>query len=287
MSKRILITGINGQLGNEIRLIATQYSAFSFYFTDIDTLNVTDKEAVARFVNDNAIDYIVNCAAYTAVDRAEEEVELCYKINSEAVANLAEAALGKARIIHISTDYVFPGTGSGPLKETDETNPASVYGKSKLEGEQRLIQILPDSIIIRTAWLYSAFGTNFVKTMIRLGNEKESINVVSDQQGTPTYAADLAAAIMDIIIFSEEKNTFLSGIYHYSNEGETTWADFAAKIMELKNPDCRVCPIPTSAYPTKAARPMYSVLDKSKIKQTFSIRIPRWEESLERCIDKL
>ena len=268
-------------------MIAAQYPGFTFYFTDIDTLDLRDKEALRSFVVDNCIDYIINCAAYTAVDKAEDDAELCYAINSEAVANLAEAASGKARIIHVSTDYVFSGSVNKPLEETDPTEPQSVYGRSKLEGEQRLMQIAPESIIIRTAWLYSSFGNNFVKTMIRLGSERESVNVVCDQHGTPTYAADLASAIMNMVVQSEEY-PFLAGIYHYSNEGEAiSWAEFAAKIMELKKLDCQVVPIPTSAYPTKAQRPMYSLLDKTKLKQTFSIDIPQWEESLERCINKL
>ena len=283
--KNILITGANGQLGSELQKLSENYPAFHFIPTDIDTLNLTDKLEVKTYIQENKIDYIVNCAAYTAVDKAEDDIELCYKINKEAVANLAEAAYGKAKIIHISTDYVFDGTNTRPYKETDLTNPQSIYGKSKREGEEILFAICPESIVIRTAWLYSSFGNNFVKTMIRLGKEKSELNVVADQKGTPTYAADLAKAILDIIAYSEKGNKFPTGIYHYSNEGETTWYDFTKEIHRLSEIfDCRVNPITTEQYPTKAKRPMYSVLDKTKIKQTFNIHIPDWKESINKML---
>jgi len=286
MKKKILITGANGQLGNEIQKLASVYPLLEFFPTDVDTLNLCNREDIESFLIKNPMDYIVNCAAYTAVDKAEDDVEICYKINRDAVQNIAESAKAQTRIIHISTDYVFDGSGKTPLKESDQTNPQSVYGKSKLAGEEILMKIKPESIIIRTAWLYSSFGNNFVKTMIRLGKERDSINVVNDQIGTPTYAADLAKAILDIILWSEENNVFPAGIYHYSNEGICSWYNFALKIHELAGITAgKLHPIPTSEYPTKAKRPMYSVLDKTKIKSTFQIQIPEWSESLNKCIN--
>ena len=288
MNKNILVTGTNGQLGLEIQQIKDRYPEFGFFFTDIDTLDISCKFEVQTFLKEHPTDYIVNCAAFTAVDKAEDEKVLCDIINSKAVENLAEAASGKTKIIHISTDYVFDGKGNIPLKETDLTNPQSVYGKSKLDGERLLLANAPDSIIIRTSWLYSPFGGNFVKTMLRLGQEKKILKVVNDQTGSPTYAADLAQAILQIIEYSEKETKFSAGIYHYSDEGVCSWYDFCLKIFELAGiHTCKVEPIPTSEYPTKAIRPKYSVLDKTKIKQTFGLEIPRWEESLKKCIDIL
>ena len=288
MKKNILITGANGQLGSELQALTSLYKQFIFFATDVDTLDLCNKREVESYVEKNGINYIVNCAAYTAVDKAEDDVELCYMINRDAVKNLAEAANGRAKVIHVSTDYVFDGKNTQFCKETHPTNPQSVYGKSKRDGEIVLLDQCPESIVIRTAWLYSTFGNNFVKTMMRLGKERESLNVVSDQIGTPTYAADLAKAIMDIIVFSEDTQAFASGIYHYSNEGVCSWYDFCVKIHELAGiKTCNVSPIPTSAYPTKTPRPMYSVLDKTKIKETFKLTIPQWEESLEKCIQIL
>jgi len=287
MQQTILITGAYGQLGCEFQNLAPLYPHFRFFMTDVDTLNLCYKEEIELFLDKNSVDYIINCAAYTAVDKAEDDIELCFRINRDAVKNLAEAADGKAKIIHISTDYVFDGTAGRPLRETDNTNPQSVYGKSKLEGEQILLKIAPESIIIRTAWLYSSYGNNFVKTMIRLGKEKTSLNVVNDQIGTPTYAADLANAILQIIE-SEKTGKFQSGIYHYSNEGVCSWYDFCLKIHELAGiSNCKVHPVSTAEYPTKAIRPQYSVLDKTKIKETFHLIIPHWEEGLERCLKSL
>jgi len=283
MQSSILITGAKGQLGCELQKLVPRYPQYRFFPTDIDTLDLCDKEAIESFLNKNRISYVINCAAYTAVDKAEDDIALCYRINCDAVRNLAEAVGGKAKIIHISTDYVFDGTSQRPLRETDQPNPQSVYGKSKLEGEQILQKIAPDSIIVRTAWLYSSFGNNFVKTMIRLGKEKESINVVNDQIGTPTCAADLASALLQIIEESDKKNSFPSGIYHYSNEGVCSWYEFCLKIHELANiTTCKVQPVTTAEYPTKALRPAYSVLDKTKIVETFHLTIPHWEKSLER-----
>jgi dTDP-4-dehydrorhamnose reductase len=288
MAKNILITGTKGQLGSEFGKLSEQFPEFNFIPTDIDNLDLTKKADIIQCVEENKINYIINCAAYTAVDKAEDEIELCYKINRDAVQNLAEAANGKAKIIHVSTDYVFDGKGVRPYEETDPTNPQSVYGKSKLAGEEALLAACPESMVIRTAWLYSEFGNNFVKTMLRFGKERPELNVIDDQKGTPTYAGDLAQAILDIIIYCEEEKTFHPGIYHYSNEGETTWFAFTRKILQLAGIEtCKVNPITTEQYPTKATRPMYSVLNKTKIKKTFNITVPEWESSLEVCLNKL
>lgn len=286
MQKKILVTGANGQLGSEIRLLAENYPQFVFLFTDIDTLDLTNKEEVERFVADNQCRYVINCAAYTAVDKAEDDIAMAYKINRDAVGFIAQAAQKhRAVVIHVSTDYVFDGKGDRPYKESDPTSPQSVYGQSKLEGEELLRTLCPESIILRTAWLYSPFGNNFVKTMLRLGRERDSLNVVADQKGTPTCAGDLAKAILDIIGWVEEKENLPVGIFHYSNLGETTWYDFTLKIHECAGiKGCRVNPVATSEYPTKAQRPQYSVLDKHKIQQTFQLQIPDWKDSLKKCI---
>lgn len=289
VQKNILVTGSNGQLGNEIRRISANHeNNFRFFFTDVAELDITDLKAVDSFIKENNIKYIINCAAYTAVDKAEDDVDLCYKINRDAVANLGLAATNNnAKVIHISTDYVYDGTANKPYVEADTVNPQSVYGKSKQEGEAELLKACADSIIIRTAWLYSIFGNNFVKTMIKLGKERETLNVVADQNGTPTNAADLAKAIVKILDF-REANGFKPGIYHYSNEGATTWYDFTLAIHKEAGIDtCKVNPITTEQYPVKATRPKYSVLDKTKIKSTFNLTIPKWEESLNNCIKEL
>jgi dTDP-4-dehydrorhamnose reductase len=289
MQKKILITGANGQLGNEIRTLTDDYSEFHFSFIDIEDLDLTDAGKVSGYIAENQFHYIINCAAYTAVDKAEEDEETACKINRDAVMYLAKAAnKANAKIIHISTDYVFDGKADKPYRENQPVNPQSVYGKSKLEGENVLAMYCPESIIIRTAWLYSSFGNNFVKTMIRLGKEKDTLNVVSDQIGTPTYAKDLAKAVLDIICWIERKENLPVGIFHYSNEGEISWYNFAVKIYELAGiKNCKITPVPTTAYPTKAQRPMYSVLDKHKITQTFQLKIPDWKTSLQRCINEL
>ena len=289
VQRNILVTGSNGQLGNEIRRISANHeNNFRFFFTDVAELDITDLKAVDSFIKENNIKYIINCAAYTAVDKAEDDVDLCYKINRDAVANLGLAATNNnAKVIHISTDYVYDGTANKPYVETDTVNPQSVYGKSKQEGEAELLKACADSIIIRTAWLYSIFGNNFVKTMIKLGKEHETLNVVADQRGTPTYGTDLAKTIVKILDFSEA-NGFKPGIYHYSNEGATTWYDFTLAIhKEAGINTCKVNPITTEQYPVKATRPKYSVLDKTKIKSTFNLTIPKWEESLNNCIKEL
>jgi len=288
VQKNILVTGANGQLGNEIRRASIDHeNNFMFIFTDIDELDITDPIAVDNFLRDNNIRYIVNCAAYTAVDKAEDDVESCYKINRDAVANLgAAAANNRAKVIHVSTDYVYEGTATKPYVESDAVNPQSVYGKSKLEGELALMKACPDSIIIRTAWLYSVFGNNFVKTMMKYGRERDELNVVADQTGTPTNAADLAKAILKILDFSEAHD-FKAGTYHYSDEGITTWYDFTLQIHKDAGIVCKVNPITTDKYPAKAKRPMYSVLDKTKIKETFGLTIPKWEDSLNICVCEL
>ncbi|MDR3326720.1 MAG: dTDP-4-dehydrorhamnose reductase [Prevotellaceae bacterium] len=282
---KILVTGSYGQLGSELNILLRQYPDIQSIFTDVDTLDICDKEVVNRFFEENQPDFVINCAAYTAVDKAESDIELCYKINRYAVENLAESAKKiNAKIIHISTDYVFDGTSSVPYKEDSIICPKSIYGKSKAEGEAVLTAINPaNSVIIRTAWLYSVFGNNFVKTMLRLGLEKEQISVVFDQTGTPTNAADLARAILSIT----NSNNCVAGIYHFSNEGVCSWYDFAKAIFELKNLPCKVLPIESSQYPVPAHRPHYSVLNKGKIKATFGITIPHWHESLQRALTNL
>lgn len=289
VQKNVLVTGAYGQLGSELkRASANHEQNLKFFFTDADTLNITDIDALDNFVKENNIVYIVNCAAYTAVDKAEDEIDLCYKINRDAVVNIGTVAnKNKAKVIHISTDYVFDGTNTRPYVETDPVNPQSVYGRSKQEGETGLLNVCPSTIIIRTAWLYSVFGNNFVKTMIRLGKEKESMGVVADQTGTPTNAADLAKAIMQILDYAEAKE-FEPGIYHFSDEGITTWYDFACLIHKYAGiTTCKVSPLDTNQYPTRAVRPKYSVLDKAKIKTTFNLSIPKWEESLRECVNGL
>ena len=274
--------------------MAVGYPQYAFVFTDVDTLDICDAGAVDAFVKEKQADYIINCAAYTAVDKAEDDEALCLRINRDAVRNLGEAARAAgARGIHVSTDYVFDGTNHLPYVETDETCPASVYGRTKLAGEQALLEVCPDAVIIRTAWLYSEFGNNFVKTMLRLGNEREQLSVVFDQIGSPTYAGDLAAAIFDLaaailnVLEQAETGAFVPGIYHFSNEGVCSWYDFAVKIMELGNAPCRVLPIESKDYPAKAARPHFSVLNKAKIKTTYKISIPHWEASLRECMKRI
>lgn len=284
MSKKILITGANGQLGHEMRNILEGDSCFECIFTDVAELDICDADAVNRAVAENRVDYIVNCAAYTQVDKAEDNVELCRKINAGAVENLARAAAScGARMIHVSTDYVFNGRGYRPYTEDMTPEPQSVYGSTKLEGEQALQSLCPQSVIIRTAWLYSPYGNNFVKTMMRLGTERDELSVVADQIGTPTCAADLARAILAVLT----AETFVPGIYHFSDEGACSWYDFTVAIHRLARISCRVKPIRSDEYPSRAHRPFYSVLDKSKIKQTYGITIPHWYESLSHCIEIL
>lgn len=285
MSKTILVTGANGQLGNEMREILNGNAAFSPIFTDVQELDITSKHAIDSFFDNHHIDYVVNCAAYTAVDNAEDNVELCTQLNADAVEYLAEASkrVG-AKMIQVSTDYVFDGCGFRPYREDDSTSPCSVYGSTKLEGERRMCACLDDAIIFRTAWLYSPFGKNFVKTMLTLGKTKESLKVIFDQVGTPTYAKDLAEAIITALSSPE----WHSGIYHFSDEGAISWYDFTKAIHRIAGiTTCKVYPCTTAEYPTKAKRPHYSVLDKSKYKSVFKASIPYWEDSLKDCINRL
>ena len=282
--KNILITGANGQLGNEMRVLSAEYPGYAYFFTDVAELDICDEQAVMEFVQANDIHVIVNCAAYTAVDKAEENVELCTRLNADAVGYLAKAAEAcGAEFIQISTDYVFDGTAHVPYRETASTCPNSVYGHTKLAGEQNALTLCSRSMVIRTAWLYSTFGNNFVKTMIRFGRERDSLGVIFDQVGTPTYARDLARAI-----FAAIRQGVMPGVYHFSNEGVCSWYDFTKAIHRLVGiTDCKVKPLHTEEYPTLAKRPHYSVLDKTKIKETYHIEIPYWMDSLESCIAKL
>ncbi|MBP3842900.1 MAG: dTDP-4-dehydrorhamnose reductase [Prevotella sp.] len=277
----ILITGCNGQLGNEMQLLEKVHPEHNYFNTDVAELDITNQEAIEAFVTEHEIDGIVNCAAYTAVDKAEENQELCRLLNAVAPGYLAEA-MGKRGgwFVQISTDYVFDGTNHTPYVETDATCPDSVYGSTKLAGEQMAQKCCKRTMIIRTAWLYSTFGNNFVKTMIRLGKEKPELGVIFDQIGTPTYARDLAVAI-----FAAIEKGVRPGVYHFSNEGVISWFDFTKAIHRIAGiTTCHVKPLHTAEYPTPAHRPHYSVLDKTKIKQTYDIEIPYWEESLAECI---
>lgn len=282
--KNILITGANGQLGSELRIALDNISGFNLFFTDIDTLDITDETEVNNFIKDNKIHIIINCAAFTAVDKAEEAQDLCHAINADAVEILGSAAAKyNARIVHVSTDYVFNGEACTPYTEDQPTQPVSVYGKTKLEGEQRLMNAAPQAIIIRTAWLYSPHGKNFVKTMIELGKSRTELNVVFDQVGSPTYALDLANAIAAIV-----QSPWIPGIYHFSNEGAISWYDFTKAIHRIAGiTQCNVLPCRSAEFFTLAKRPPYSVFDKSKIKNTFKLEIPYWEDSLRHCINRL
>ncbi len=283
---RILITGSKGQLGNEIKVLAKDYPDFEFIYTDIDELDITDPLKVEAFCVTNQPRVIINCAAYTAVDKAESDVLIATLINATAVENLSKSAaeIG-ALMVHVSTDYVFDGKGYLPYVETDQTNPQSVYGKTKLAGEEAVRKFAGKGIILRTSWLYSAFGNNFVKTMIKFGNEREVLNVVSDQIGTPTYARDLAKTILDIIPLSMEQSG--TSIFHYSNEGVASWFDFARFIITFSEIKCDVKPIQTKDYPVHAVRPHFSVLNKAKIKEYYNLQIPYWSESVQHCILRL
>ena len=280
----ILITGCNGQLGNEMQLLEQVHAEHRYFNTDVAELDITDSAAIERFVTENAIDGIVNCAAYTAVDKAEENQDFCRVLNADAPGYLAAAIEKRGGwMIQVSTDYVFDGTNHKPYVETDPVCPNSTYGRTKLAGEQAVMTSCSQAMVIRTAWLYSTFGNNFVKTMIRLGKEKQELGVIFDQIGTPTYARDLAVAI-----FAAISKGVVPGIYHFSNEGVISWYDFTKAIHRIAGiSTCHVRPLHTEEYPTPAARPHYSVLDKTKIKQTFGIEIPYWEESLKECIEKL
>ncbi|MFV0219121.1 dTDP-4-dehydrorhamnose reductase [Empedobacter falsenii] len=276
--KRILVTGANGQLGQSILEQSKNYKEIECFFVTRNELDITNEELINHYFEDKSFDFVINCAAYTAVDKAEDDQENAYLVNAKATEFLAKITNEKGiPFIHVSTDYVFDGTEAQPRLETDQTNPIGVYGQTKLDGENLALENNPKTIILRTAWVYSRFGNNFVKTMLRLFNDKDSISVVADQIGSPTNAIDLADAILTII----SKDDLTYGIFNYSNEGECSWFGFAQKIKEFSNSTIEINPVPTSAYPTKAKRPAYSLLDKSKIKEVYQFNIPTWEDSLK------
>jgi dTDP-4-dehydrorhamnose reductase len=283
----ILVTGSSGQLGSEIKDIAASYKSFCFFFMDLPALDICNSSQLNIFIKQNNIDAVINCAAYTSVDAAEQNAVIAEQVNGAGVLNLVDA-LSKVngKLIHISTDYVFDGNGFSPYQESDKTNPMGVYGKTKRNGELAVINSDINAIVIRTSWLYSAYGTNFVKTMRRLGKEKKELDVIYDQIGTPTNASDLATVCLEVLSYSKQLNT-KGNVYHYSNEGVASWYDFATAIMDLDGLSCKVKPIETKDYPTAARRPSFSVLNKSKIKKDFEIEIPYWRDSLAICISKL
>jgi len=287
MNKTILITGANGQLGSEIRELSPGFN-YEFIFTDVEELDLTNPSYVDSFFTEHQIDFCINCAAYTAVDKAEDDPDAARKINVEAVKNLAMAcAENNAIFLHVSTDFVFNGRSNIPYTEEDEADPVSVYGRTKLDGELAALNHNLGTIILRTSWLYSSFGNNFVKTMLRLGREKDRLSIIFDQVGTPTYGYDLALAILKIVdrLNTGQSNIMeVKGVYHFSNEGVASWYDFAMEIFLSRNIDIKVIPVRTSEYPTPATRPQFSVMDKQKIKQTFNIEIPHWKESLIRSL---
>ncbi len=283
---KILVTGSNGQLGSELQSISDQVK-HEFIFTDIEELNICDENEITSFFEHMPVNMVINCAAYTAVDLAEKEIDKAYMINATAPKILSERSRRiNASIIHISTDFVFNGLNYKPYTEEDVTAPVNVYGQTKYEGEIRLMKENPKSLILRTSWLYSAFGNNFVKTMLKLGKEKKELNVIFDQVGTPTYAGDLARALLHIVdqMESEPAGKNQWGLYHFSNEGVASWYDFAYEIFRLKKMNITLNPIFTRNYPTPAKRPHYSVMDKSKIKSSFGLIIPHWKESLKKCL---
>ncbi len=282
----ILVTGASGQLGSEFKHFSVHYPTLHFHYSDSHDLDITDEAAIEKSLSEGKYQYLINCAAYTAVDKAETDQELAYKINGTASGLLAAAcATHGVKYVHISTDFVFDGTNHRPYQETDEVAPLGVYGASKLQGEQLAMEANPDSLIFRTSWLYSTYGNNFVKTMRRLGADRPSLNVIFDQVGTPTYAHDLAETIIDAIVSGKAKDQ--SGVFHFSNEGAASWYDFAAAVMEFSGLGCKVSPINTFEYPTPAKRPHYSVLDKRKLKEAFDVTIPHWRDSLKACINTL
>ena len=288
VQKKVLVTGATGQLGSELKDFANEHeSMFQYIYTGSTDLDITHLDAVRNYVKQHSIEYIINCAAYTMVDLCETDVDVCNAVNHLGAENLAKAAAEfNCKLIHISTDYVFDGNTKEPYREDSPVNPLSVYGKAKLLGEEAVMYIAPNSIIIRTAWLYSSYKVNFVKTMLRLMSEREVLSIVSNQYGTPTYARDLAEAITIILNNSEEE--WKEGIYHFSNLGETTWYGFAEKIKQFAQIEtCQLKPIEAKDYPTPAVRPQYTVLDKTKIQDTFHFTIPHWEESLEKFFNKL
>ncbi len=282
--KKILVTGAKGQLGSELQVLGVNYPQFEWFFTDREELDLSNLTQLDTQLNSIHPQIIINCAAHTAVDRAETEVELSDVLNHKAVAVMAKwSQTNDCNLIHVSTDYVFDGTAATALTESAPTAPINVYGQTKLAGEKACLKYNPDSVIIRTSWVYSSFGANFVKTMSRLMQERDSLNVVNDQIGSPTYAADLAQAIMTILTHAD----WQAGIYHFSNEGAISWYEFALAIQEIGSFDCEISGIPTSAYPMPAKRPQYSLLDKSKIKNTFGVVVPDYSDSLRKCMELL
>jgi len=288
MKQTILVTGANGQLGNKLRQLAVSFSAFEWIFTDVEELDISNPKQVAELFEKYHFQFCINTAAYTAVDSAESNAEKAQKINVDAVQNLVQQCQKfETTLIQISTDFVFEGTKNTPYFETDSSNPLSIYGKTKLDGEKEALEN-PKTFVIRTSWLYSEFGHNFVKTMLHLAKNRNELRIIADQIGTPTYAHDLAKCILTIIEKVQSEGNFEEyGIYHFSNEGVASWYDFAHAIFELKNQSINLIPIPTEDYPTPAVRPKFSILDKRKIKQTFGIQIPHWRTSLKMCLEKL
>ena len=284
----ILVTGASGQLGSEIRERADRFSGYNFVFTDIDKLDITDARSTASFITELSPSWIINCAAYTAVDKAEDEEDKATLINGKGVENIVSALTGSdCRLIHISTDYIFDGNSPVPYSENDTPSPASAYGRSKLAGEKAAI-CWPQTMIIRTSWLYSSYGNNFVKTILGKAGSSQSINVVFDQAGSPTYAADLASAILEIISgIIQNRHNFIPGIFNYSNEGVCSWYDIANEIVIAAGSECKVIPVRSSAYPSKVKRPAYSALDKTRIKENYSLTISHWRASLNNCISKI
>jgi len=283
----ILVTGSSGQLGSEIKLLSKKFSHYKFVFTSREELPIENSKFVQSFFETNKIDYCINCAAYTAVDKAESEKKKAFSINADAVGDLARACFeNQTKLIHISTDYVYDGSSKIPLKENGKLSPINVYGFTKLKGEELALKNNPTTLIIRTSWVYSSFGNNFVKTMLRLFNDKEEINVINDQIGSPTYAADIADVIMQLVSKNEEGSS-INGILNFCNSGITNWFEFAEEIKILANSYCKINPIPTSSYKTAAKRPPYSVLDTSKIRELLHLNIPRWQDSLKKCIEMI
>ena len=281
----ILVTGANGQLGQELQALAETYTAFNFVWADRQVLDISNEKEVNHLLTQTSFDYCINCAAYTAVDKAESDSETAQKVNVDGVRYLMNAcASTHVRMIHVSTDYVYHNGQNTPFKEGDATAPKGVYARTKLEGEQAVLESQAEGIVIRTSWVYSSFGSNFVKTMLRLGADRDVLNVIFDQIGSPTYARDLARAILDII---GQNPTKLEGVYHYSNEGVCSWYDFAEAIFELEGISCEVSPIETKDYPTPAERPPFSLLNKAKIKEDFGLKIPHWRKSLQDCLSLL
>lgn len=284
----MLVTGSNGQLGNELRLLSDNNNGFLFTFVDVDEMDFTRPDDMREYFRQRKFDFIVNTAAYTDVDGAEENEDLAFAVNERAVKILCEVCMeDKTRLIHLSTDYVFDGRAFRPIGESAEPGPLSVYGRSKLAGEKAILATLPDAYIVRTSWLYSAFGKNFVKTVVRLAKEREFLNVVADQVGSPTYAGDLASTIAQMVTATASGRVDAPGIYHYANEGVASWYDVAAAIVRHKELSCKIIPIRTDEYPVKAQRPHYSVLDKRKISTAFGMAIPNWYDSLLRCIEDM